>query len=70
MSPHADRVPLQVLFHDDVQDGESDGARHRVTAKLRDLDQRRGTGEGGVGAGGGGSGLTVLKYSIPDEAKA
>lgn len=40
--PHADGVPLQVLLGEHVQDGESDGARHRVAAELRDLDQRRG----------------------------
>lgn len=82
--PDPDGVPLQVLSGHDVQDGESDGARDRVPAELRDLDQRRGAGEGGAGGrvggagarvGGagprvGGSGLTVLKYSIPDEAKA
>lgn len=32
--PHADGVPLQVLPRHDVQDGESDGARDRVPAKL------------------------------------
>lgn len=67
VSAHTRRVSLQVLFCEDVEDGEPDGARHRVPAKLSDSKD-----EGGVRAevAVGGSGLTVLKYSIPDAAKA
>lgn len=38
MLPHAGGVSLQVLFYDDVEDRQPDGARHRVTAKLRGYD--------------------------------
>lgn len=55
---HPGGVPLQVLLLDDVEDGEPDGARHRVPAKLRGSEPARGGRAGSDRRGGeGGRGL-------------
>lgn len=34
VSPHTQCIPPEILLLDHVQDGQTDGTRHRVTAKL------------------------------------
>lgn len=35
VSPHTQCITLKILFHNHIQDGQSDGTRHWVTTKLR-----------------------------------
>lgn len=37
VSAHTQCITLKILFHNHIQDGQSDGTRHWVSTKLRNL---------------------------------
>lgn len=39
--PHTQRITLEILFHYHIEYGQTDGTRHWVTAKLRNLKPTR-----------------------------